>query len=463
MTRYQQLEFDWQSASLFATSAPAPEPELADLILPPATVDLRELPPQHADALIEGAVSPAEGVINHLPWDFDRTFPAPLDEAIAAGTLGTDELGPDDIASIHHEHGNEYLAVLRELDVATAAQQSGVDPRTGKLPRTAKSRDRLRRYLDERVPRLRHALDELLAVYGTAFGDVAATAFRDHLHARHDGEDARLGEMDKAKISSGAVIAFPLASAEQSSESRSDSLPHPEMPCPHPLPAAIRRAAFGTDEEGEPVEPSEEEVAEITVHHGERLMDALESLAAAEAALARGREEDRDSGVVAVDRARSACQSVLALYEEDFGERAARELEAWARHQVEQSSEATEFGPGHPWYYLRRGDGREPVPVDEIPMNARADIGLSGRLPRDHEKRRATLLKALHEQRKQLNEDRERYTQLVNHGSDALSVYDCEIAHAGDDELAWASAVALKYNHIANCLGRIAKLATALE
>ena len=40
MTRYQQMEFDWQSASFFAPSARVPEPELAQLVLPPAVVDL---------------------------------------------------------------------------------------------------------------------------------------------------------------------------------------------------------------------------------------------------------------------------------------------------------------------------------------------------------------------------------------------------------------------------------------
>ena len=458
MTRYQQMEFDWQSASFFAPSAPVPEPELAQLVLPPAVVDLRELPPQHSDTTIHGVEPSAEEFSRPLPWDFDRTFPAPLAEAVAAGTLGTDELGPDEISSLHHEHGNEYLALLRELDTVTAAQESGVDPRTGKPPRTAKSRHRLRCYLDERVPRLRHALDELLAVYQSAFGGAATEAFRNHLHARNYSDDPVVSKTNNEDKSPGAVIAFPLARAGHARECRSHGALHPEMPCPHPLPAAVRRAAFGLHEDGEPVEPSEEEVAEITIHHGERLMDALESLAAAEALLVRGRDDDRGNTVTAVDRARSACQSVLALYEEDFGERAARELEAWARHQVEQSSDVAEFGPGHPWYYLSRGDGRQPVPVDEIPMNTRADIGLPGRLPRDREKRRGAVLKALHEQRKQLIQDRERYTQLVNRGAAALSAYDRENAHGGDDELAWASALALKFNHISNGLGRIGKL-----
>jgi hypothetical protein len=36
-------------------------------------------------------------------------------------------------------------------------------------------------------------------------------------------------------------------------------------------------------------------------------------------------------------------------------------------------------------------------------------------------------------------------------GGDALSKYDREIAHGADDELAWASAVAIKFSHISQC------------
>jgi hypothetical protein len=44
---------------------------------------------------------------------------------------------------------------------------------------------------------------------------------------------------------------------------------------------------------------------------------------------------------------------------------------------------------------------------------------------------------------------------LIEHGVDALSQYDREIAHGGNDELAWASAIALKYNHISGARGRV--------
>jgi hypothetical protein len=64
----------------------------------------------------------------------------------------------------------------------------------------------------------------------------------------------------------------------------------------------------------------------------------------------------------------------------------------------------------------------------------------------------------LDDQRRQLEEDKKRYQELLERGPAALSDYDRNIAHGGDDELAWASAIALKFNHISGGRGRIALL-----
>ena len=61
----------------------------------------------------------------------------------------------------------------------------------------------------------------------------------------------------------------------------------------------------------------------------------------------------------------------------------------------------------------------------------------------------------LNDRSRQLEEDKARYAELVEHGVKVLSDFDRNIAHGGNDELAWASAIALKYNHISNGLGRI--------
>jgi hypothetical protein len=263
------------------------------------------------------------------------------------------------------------------------------------------------------------------------------------------------------------VIPFPAraAGADANADGASCLLGEmlgPELPRPRPLAEAVERAAFGVHEDGEPVDPSEEEVAEITMHHGERLADELESLFTAEMRLATSTDADRMNVIGAVDRARSACQSVLALYEEDFGAEAAHALEAWARHQVEVARDGT-YGPGHPWYYLRRGRCRQPVPVDRIPPSLDADSGLPRRMPKDRQKRLALITRTLRHQRQELDCDRQRYAELLERGADALSVYDREVASGGDDELAWATALALKFNQIRNGLGRIAKLEKVLR
>jgi hypothetical protein len=75
--------------------------------------------------------------------------------------------------------------------------------------------------------------------------------------------------------------------------------------------------------------------------------------------------------------------------------------------------------------------------------------------PKNAVKRRAMTQQMLAGQRAQLVEDEQRYQRLIEGGVDALSQYDREFAHGGNDDLAWASAVALKYNHISGGRGRV--------
>lgn len=64
----------------------------------------------------------------------------------------------------------------------------------------------------------------------------------------------------------------------------------------------------------------------------------------------------------------------------------------------------------------------------------------------------------LDDQQRQLEEDKKRYQDLLERGPAALSDYDRNIAHGGEDELAWASAIALKFIHISGGLERVAQL-----
>ena len=75
------------------------------------------------------------------PWDFSNRFPQPLQSAIEAGLLGTDPVGEADVAAIHDELAREALSLLAELDSAFESIRAGLDPRTGKPPKTDARRD----------------------------------------------------------------------------------------------------------------------------------------------------------------------------------------------------------------------------------------------------------------------------------------------------------------------------------
>mgnify|MGYP001591226359 CR=1 FL=1 len=61
-----------------------------------------------------------------------------------------------------------------------------------------------------------------------------------------------------------------------------------------------------------------------------------------------------------------------------------------------------------------------------------------------------------------LTADKERYVDIVQRGAEALSRYDREIAHTSD-AMAVATALALKYNHISQGLGRVTWITQELE
>lgn len=239
------------------------------------------------------------------------------------------------------------------------------------------------------------------------------------------------------------------------------------MPNPTALLEAVGRAVFGVDDYGN-VNPSPEEVAEITEHHTDRLVELLERSQDIDDRLANTYGGSRKSLVRQRDQVHSAYLGALALYAEDFGEEASRHLDAWARHQLESGSadvledarmpRPPSYEPGHPWHYYREGDAAKPIPADEIEPASDCDWSFAGSLPKNAAKRNEKLRTLLDDQRRQLAEDKARYQDLIDRGADALSEYDRTIAHGGNIELAWASAVALKYNHIRYGLGRVAWL-----
>lgn len=239
------------------------------------------------------------------------------------------------------------------------------------------------------------------------------------------------------------------------------------IPVPLPLESAVRKGVFGVDENDDPVEPSQEEVHEISLRHGERLAELFVSLDRVNELLTDKQRAGRDSDMQEKDRLTCQIQGMLGLYAEDFGETAARHLESWARAEAhrddshdeargEHSStpSAPQYDQGHPWHYLARGDGRPAVPVEQIPASE-CDGSFVGKLPKDAAKRRTRLEHLLADETAHLAGFELNYRELVKRGAEALGQYDRTIAYGGDDELAVASSLALRFNHIAHSRGRV--------
>ncbi len=116
------------------------------------------------------------------------------------------------------------------------------------------------------------------------------------------------------------------------------------------------------------------------------------------------------------------------------------------------------YGPGHPWHYLPDGDNAPPVPFDDIPPAEDYGRSLERELPKPATKRIIKARGLLAEERRDLEQARARYDDVIARGADALSRYDREIAYGGNDELARAGTLALLYSQISWRRGRIAYL-----
>lgn len=368
------------------------------------------LPPPNPERYVEfpslasgtATVAPTP-LLQVLPWDFHTSFPEPLQEAIEAGKLYEDDAHPDNLKSLHEEHAQHALTLLSDLDAVMDAKRRGVDPRTGKAPRTPIQREKLDALFRDEPARLEHAFDVLMDVYEEAFGAEPTDAFRKAIRAWHAGIDV--------------VSEHP-----------------PNAP---PRAESIEAGVFGWEEDGAVVEPGAEEIADVTEQLTDRLMPLPDG-------------EER--------------AALLAKYAEDFGEEAARELDRWCRLKPEaEEAEPFSYDPGHPWHYYYEGDGAEPLPLDSIPARATSLEQFGVKWPTNPTKRRAMMEQMLKAQRDQLALDVGRYRELIDQGVEALTRYDREIAHGGNDDLALASSIALKYTHISSGRGRVQCLERQLE
>lgn len=441
MAKHVQLRFDWNQAKSEPSSPLHSEtmPKLAD-----ASLETTSVEPQSK-------------------WDFLNTFPNPRGDAVQAGLFGMDELTGDQIRGIHIERAAECFSLLVELTRINEARLTRVDPRTGSKPRTANTRKRLDEFLNSEPRRLTRDFNHLMAVYEDGFGEDAAKAFRMHLLSAHP--KAYLEQVGDPEYEEPIATVItpppdPGMGAETDLEHRADnqtSSSENPLPTPRPLPEAMGRGAFGRDEDGV-VDPSEEEVEEITQRHGEKLIEVLERLQQTDDRLLRMNGGDAHL-LCEREGIHSEYMAALSAYGEDFGSDSRMRLDAWAQSELRlQADEGGSYEPGHPWYYYSEGDGQSPVPVDQIPANPGAGEHMTLKLPRNRTKRSALIRKVLGEQTEQLQEDKRRYQELVERGPAALSDYDRNIAHCGNAELAWASAIALKYNHIRNGIERVRRL-----
>lgn len=246
-----------------------------------------------------------------------------------------------------------------------------------------------------------------------------------------------------------------------------------ELPIADPLPQAVAHGVFGMTIEG-PIVPDAEAVRMLTVEHARKLRWLLEDIQAVEDATRTGvdprsgrrprtekaaaRLEEYLSG--AGLRLWGAYTDALAVYAEGFGDEAARTLECWVRAAAgyPERVQGHHYDPAHPWHYYHKGDNAPPVPLEQIEPCPDAARLLEAKLPKNPARRTARLRELLAETRRQFEQDSRRYHELIEHGAEALSRYDREIAHGGDDAMARATALALTYNHVRYLLGLLAWL-----
>jgi hypothetical protein len=245
-----------------------------------------------------------------------------------------------------------------------------------------------------------------------------------------------------------------------------------DVPVAMPLPQAVEHGVFGMTTEG-PIEPDAEEVRAMTAEQARELAWMLRDLQAVEDA-ARTGEDPRTGRKPKTEEAaaklrqflegeeprlKQAYANALAAYANGFGDDAAKALDLWVRRTVADLTIAPSdrYDPGHPWHYLPEGDNARPIPVEDIEPDIDAGRYIEQELPKNPAKRAEKLRAMLAHERERVEEDKRRYQEIVERGAEALSRYDREIAHTSD-EMARATALSLKYNHIRYGMGRVAWL-----
>jgi hypothetical protein len=302
-----QLQIEWTAGGgRVATTPPLPASV-------PATVSI-DTPETDQSPLVQ-----------RLPWDFKSTFPQPMPAAIDAGVLSNEDAAPENVRALHEEHARELLMVLHDLDAVLDARRLGVDPATGRPPRTDGAKDRLQRLFATEPDRLERWWQTLMDTYEEAFGADAADAFGKALRARHAGIPVIAEE-------SRAMTPMPAAATEETLvQPRNPKQVRQEprrvlarLPVPKPLPSAVAAGHFGQDDRGRPIRPGAHEVRELTRRHAEKLIDILDSIQQASGSCVPSE----------AIRLRKLFGAGLSTYADSFGQHPADQLEAYVRRQA---------------------------------------------------------------------------------------------------------------------------------
>jgi hypothetical protein len=227
--------------------------------------------------------------------------------------------------AIHKEHGRRMLGALSDLDAA--ADRCRNNP-----PVPAVVSDAL-----SEPTRLERWYANLLGLYEEWFGKEAAVAFDQAVRAWHAHVEvvvdrkppaAQIAPPPQPIAECPPMIEAEIADAPAvASAVPSRLLPQPlasrvvaRLPVPRPLPIAIEEQHFGVDEDGRPIHPSADEVREITDAHAEKLVELLETSRPAQPPVKNDLLDQYHTGITA--------------YERSFGERAARQLEAYVQRRA---------------------------------------------------------------------------------------------------------------------------------
>lgn len=243
-----------------------------------------------------------------------------------------------------------------------------------------------------------------------------------------------------------------------------------------PVQSAIDAGIFGITAAG-PMQPDEHEIAAIVQEHANDLLGILIEIEALQDAVHSGRDprtgrlqKTEEATASAITRwkadlrqAQVGYSKMLAAFEEGFGSEGAARLDAWVRDRIVGIPKRLPYDPGHPWHYYWAGDSAEPLAYANIAPAEDAGRWLERDLPKNPAKRLTRMQELLTSETQRLEEDRRRYEDIITRGVEALSQFDREIAYGGNDELARASSIALKYNHIRIGLGRVRWLREQLE